>query len=58
MPLGEAAKRWGVLLLYSMVLLALVRPGSPGPAFVTDIGTAMSALVRTAIGGKIPGSAS
>jgi hypothetical protein len=55
--MSESAKRWGVLMLYAMVLLALVRPGSPGPAFVADIGTAMSALVRTAIGGKIPGSA-
>ena len=57
MQLSDTAKRWGVLLLYAMVLLALVRPGSPGPVFVADIGAAMSALVRTAIGGKIPGSA-
>ena len=57
MQLSDAAKRWVVLLLYAAVLVALVRPGSPGPKFVADIGVAMSALVRTAIGGKIPGSA-
>ena len=43
--------KWLVLLGYAAVLVVLVRPGSQGPTFVTDVGTAMSALVTASTGG-------
>ena len=43
--------QWVVLLGYAAILVVLVRPGSQGPAFVTDVGSAMSALVTASTGG-------
>ena len=43
--------KWLVLLGYAAVLVVLVRPGSQGPTFVTDVGSAMSALVTASTGG-------
>ena len=43
--------QWVVLLGYAAILVVLVRPGSQGPAFVTDVGNAMSALVTASTGG-------
>jgi hypothetical protein len=43
--------KWLVLLGYAAVLVVLVRPGSQGPTFVSDVGTAMSNLVSASTGG-------
>ena len=47
---GDIGK-WLVLLGYAAVLVVLVRPGSQGPTFVEDVGTAMSNLVTASTGG-------
>lgn len=47
---GDIGK-WLVLLGYAAVLVVLVRPGSQGPTFVTDVGNAMSTLVTASTGG-------
>ena len=49
--MSEDIGKWLVLLGYAAVLVVLVRPGSQGPAFVEDVGTAMSALVTASTGG-------
>ena len=43
--------QWLVLLGYAAILVVLVRPGSQGPAFVEQVGTAMSNLVSASTGG-------
>lgn len=49
--MSEDVGKWIVLLGYAAVLVVLVRPGSQGPAFVTDVGNAMSSLVTASTGG-------
>jgi len=49
--MSDSIGKWLVLLGYAAVLVVLVRPGSQGPTFVTDVGTAMSALVTASTGG-------
>lgn len=49
--MGDDVGKWVVLLGYAAILVVLVRPGSQGPTFVTDVGSAMSALVTASTGG-------
>jgi hypothetical protein len=54
MGISDSGKRVAIVLAYCLVLLVLVRPGSPGPQFVEDIGTATTAVIKAAVGGASP----
>ena len=47
----DSLGKWLVLLGYAAILVVLVRPGSQGPGFVEDVGTAMANLVTASTGG-------
>lgn len=49
--MSSSLGQWLVLLGYAAILVVLVRPGSQGPTFVEDVGTAMSSLVTASTGG-------
>lgn len=49
--MSDSFGKWLVLLGYAAILVVLVRPGSQGPSFVEDVGTAMSNLVTASTGG-------
>lgn len=38
-------------IVYLAVLFVLVRPGSQGPTFVTNVGSALSSLINAGTGG-------
>jgi hypothetical protein len=40
-----------IAIVYLAVLFVLVRPGSQGPTLVTNVGSALSNLIKSATGG-------
>jgi hypothetical protein len=54
MSLSDSFKTWLVLIAYCAIIYVLVRPGSPGPLLINDVGNAMAAAVKAGTGGSSP----
>lgn len=49
--MGSDIGRYLIILGYVAVLFVLVRPGSQGPTFVKNVGSAVSGVVSASTGG-------